>query len=695
MSPMKISRSSGVAKTSPHTANVAVCLTFFFGLIGTIVASAPAQSIPERDTRIDEIRHLDLTYSMPSFTNRAQWETRAVALRRQILVSAGLWPMPARTAMRAEVFGRIDRGEYTIEKVFFESHPGHFVTGNLYRPKNPSGRVPAILNPHGHWGYGRMENTPTASVPLRAANFARMGMVAFTYDMVGYGDSQAISHRFAPGHREGFDRAALWSVNLLGLQLWNSIRALDFLLTLPEVDPDRIGCTGASGGGTQTFLLAAVDDRVKASAPVNMISSIMQGGSLCENAPLLRIDTNNIELGALTAPRPMIMVSATGDWTRNTPAVEFPAVLGIYKLFGAENRIQTIQIDAPHNYNQASRESVYGFLARHLLGKTDSTAIAERERSAAQPAEQMVFFNRTRPAGELDERALLDSLIAEAQRQLAQEIPHNDESLARFRESFGAALAVSLMVEAPAAADVVAQRADERNDTDGAVSRRETLILTRKGRGDRVEATYWSSPGNHPIRGVALVATTEALNQAYFDRIRSMRAALLRAGHSVLVIRLFDGAQRPANNFRFFTTYNRSDDANRVQDYLTAIAYLRGRAGNAPIKIVAGGRAGLLALLARAFTPHIARMAVDVSRFDTANDDAFLEMLPIPGIRRAGDFDTAIMIARQTPLLIHNTGGRFNVDRAIESMKSSRMVRIERDAVASQELNNWVIKEKD
>ena len=152
-----------------------------------------------------------------------------------------------------------------VEKVYFESYPGHYVTGNLFRPKRIEGRVPAILNPHGHWSYGRLENSLNASIPVRAANFARLGMIAFTYDMVGYVDSQAISHRFAIGHREGtFDREMLWGVNLLGLQLWNSIRALDFLLTLPEVDPERIGATGASGGGTQTFLLAAVDERGEA-----------------------------------------------------------------------------------------------------------------------------------------------------------------------------------------------------------------------------------------------------------------------------------------------------------------------------------------------------------------------------------------------------------------------------------------------
>lgn len=666
-------------------------------MLTVLSSGAAAQGVPPRDARLDEIRHLDLKYEMPVYTTRKQWEARAVSLRQQILVSSGLWPMPHKGALRAEIFGRVDRGEYTIEKVYFESYPGHFVTGNLYRPKNPRNRVPAILNPHGHWAYGRMENTPTASLPLRAANFARMGMVAFTYDMVGYADNQAISHRFAPGHREDFDRAALWSLNLLGLQLWNSIRALDFLLTLPEVDPERIGCTGASGGGTQTFLLAAVDDRVKVSAPVNMISSIMQGGSLCENAPLLRIDTNNMELGALTAPRPMLMVSATGDWTKNTPSVEYPAILGIYRLFGAERNLRTIQIDAPHNYNQLSREAVYGWFAHHLLGASDPTRVAERERGVASLPEQMVFFGRTRPAGELDEQKLLESLIAEAQRRLKEDWPHDKESLTRFDKSYGGAFRDSIMVESPEPASILAEKLGEQVDTDGAVSKRETIALSRRGHRDRVEAIYWSPQASAAKRAAVLMLMSPTLNEADLEQSRVLRGALLRAGHAVLAIRPFDSASRPATTFKFYTTYNRADDANRVQDILTALAYLRHRAGDAPIKVIARGRAGLWALLARAVAPEISRMAVDIGRFDTARDEAYLDLLPIPGIRRAGDFATALLLAPPAPLLIHNAGGRFDVERSLTTLRKIAAgveMRAESEAMNPQDVINWLLRDE-
>ena len=244
--------------------------------------------------------------------------------------------------------------------MYFESLPGFFVTGNLYRPIG-DGPFPAILSPHGHWAYGRLENSVTASVPGRAINLARQGFVVFTYDMIGYNDSWQLEHRLFGGPRE-----KLWGLSMAGLQLWNGIRSLDFLESLPYVQRDRIGATGASGGGTQVFLLAAVDQRVAVAAPVNMISLHMQGGCLCENQPGLRVETNNVEIAATIAPRPLLMVSATGDWTSNTLEREYPAVRALYALQGAADRVHAVRFEAPHNYNRESREAVYAWMARWL-----------------------------------------------------------------------------------------------------------------------------------------------------------------------------------------------------------------------------------------------------------------------------------------------------------------------------------------
>ncbi|MGH9937077.1 MAG: alpha/beta hydrolase family protein [Blastocatellia bacterium] len=626
-----------------------------------LLALAPsgyfAQEIPKTDLRLTEIRHLDLTYDFAGYRGREEWLDRAARLKKQISVSAGLWPAPAKTPIKATIFGKVDRGDHTVEKVYFESYPGLYVTGNLYRPKNVTGKIPAVLCPHGHWTYGRLENQQLNSGPARAASFARQGYVAFAYDMVGYNDSAAISHRFAAGHRENIvDREALWSVNLLGLQLWNSLRSVDFLLTLPEVDPERIACTGESGGGTQTFLLAAVDDRVKLSAPVNMVSFLMQGGSVCENAPNLRVDTNNVEIASLMAPRPMMMVSATGDWTKNTMTSEYPAVRGIYKLFDAEDKLMAIQMDAAHNYNQPSREAVYGWFAHWFLSRVETSPIKERGSAVATINDLLVFFGRPRPENELNEPRLTESLIEAGKRQLDETQPRDAAGLERFREQFGEAFRYSMMAEFPASKDLIAGEALTIN-LNGVTM--EGLVISRRGKSDRVSAALHKSTAKQSGNSfVLLVVSDDALPETH-----SLIQSLNKAGHDVMIVRCFPGGRKIPDNVKFFTTYNRTDAANRAQDILTAIAYLKGQHPGARLSVVGLGQAGLWALLARGIAPAIDRMVVDAAQFDSSSDEAFIKSVAIPGIRRAGDFTTAVAIAPLTPLLIHNTGNKFNAEK--------------------------------
>ena len=239
------------------------------------------------DARGAVSRSVGTPYTFPGYTH-AQWTEKAAALRLQIRVATGLLPAHEPAPLNAEIFARIEREGYSVEKVHFEPFPGFFTTGNLYRPRGKSGPFPGIVSPHGHWKRGRLEDNEVGSIPARCINFARQGYAVFTYDMIGYNDSaRQIEHRYG-GAREG-----LWGLSAMALQLRNGIGAVDFLQSLPDVDPERIGCTGASGGGTQTFILSAVDPRIKVSAPVNMISATMQGGCLCENAPTLRLEATS------------------------------------------------------------------------------------------------------------------------------------------------------------------------------------------------------------------------------------------------------------------------------------------------------------------------------------------------------------------------------------------------------------------
>lgn len=591
-------------------------------------------------------------------------------------------------------------GDVTIEKVSIETRPGFYLNGNLFRPKTPAAsRIPAILCPHGHWTYGRFENTSTGSIPTRGIGLAKLGMVVLTYDMVGYGDTTAISHRFAIGHREGFDKDTLWGVNLLGLQLWNSIRALDFLQSLPDVDPQRIGATGASGGATQSFLLAAVDERVKAVAPVNMISAHMQGGSLCENAPNLRIDTNNMELGALAAPRPMLMVAATGDWTVNSPTVEYPAVRSIYQLLGEESKLHFVQFDAPHNYNQASREAAYGFFAHYFLGKSDATPVRERGITVPSLSDQVVFYGRPRPSNEKTEDALTAQIIGDAKQKLNDAMARDERSLTAYRDTYGTAFRYSLMAEYPNASQILTTplTGGPAIDIDGPISER--LALSRSEKRDRVEISIWQprrvSAGSGKNTPVTLIVTPSSSSGPALSVTRNLAAKIVSSGEIASHISCFGDLPRPPASIKFLTTYNRSPVANRVQDILTALSYLHRRFPGAPIKVAGIEEAGLWTLLARGLSPKIDRTAIDASAFENSSDAAFVEKLAVPGLRFAGDFMTAVALAEPSPLLIHHTQDAFKTDdlKAVYRWLGNESgLEISRNAVDANALAAWLLR---
>ncbi len=285
------------------------------------------------------------------------WEARADLIREGIISGAGLPDLnELRTIPRIKENQPQRMDGYTVQSMAIQSSDSTWVYGNLYKPVDYSGKLAVVLCPHGHWSnpddYGRFRE----DMQRRCAVLARMGAIVFAYDMLGYGETTEYPHN----HPEA-----------LKVQTWNSIRILDYFLSLPDVDKNRVGVTGASGGGTQTFILTAIDDRIKVAVPAVQVSAHFFGGCTCESGKPVHawngFQTNNVEIAALAAPRPMLLISDGDDWTKNTPKVEFPHIQWIYSMYDAVDKVENAHFESEvHDYGPTKRQPMYKFMIKHL-----------------------------------------------------------------------------------------------------------------------------------------------------------------------------------------------------------------------------------------------------------------------------------------------------------------------------------------
>lgn len=427
--------------------------------VGGILGSSVASRLVGQDAKpaaLRPMKDLDAHFPFQNVpTDRAAWEQRAEELRQQLRVTLGLHPMPRLPELKATIHSPRSMGDYQVEKVYFESIPGLFVTGTLYRPVGKwEGKRPGILCPHGHWPNGRFHDPAPAEVNRQLANgeerfvsaarnpiqarcvqLARMGCVVFQWDMLGYCDSQQVPMERAHGFKSRGEVDATtkdgWVLfspeaeghhqSVMGLQTLHSLRAVDFMLSLPEVDPSKLGITGASGGGTQTFIAAALEPRLQLAFPAVMVSTGMQGGCTCENASGLRVDTGNVEIAALFAPKPMGLTAAN-DWTKTMPEDGFPELKKIYSLYDAADRVALFpSLHYGHNYNHVSRVSLYNWVNR-FFGLGMPEPVLERDYSFLGRDDLTVWdAEHPEPAKGIEsERKILKWWHEESQRQLTE-----------------------------------------------------------------------------------------------------------------------------------------------------------------------------------------------------------------------------------------------------------------------------------
>jgi dienelactone hydrolase len=331
--------------------------------------------------------------SLAGAKSKDEWLKLRPKLREQYFDMLGLWPLPERTPLKAKVTGSVERDGVVIEKLHFQSKPGLYVTANLYRPKKVAGKLPAILYVCGHSGRGRDGNK--TAFQDHGMWFATNGYVCLIVDTLQLGE--------IPGKHHGtYNLERFWWQSLgytpAGVECWNGVRAIDYLVTRPEVDAERIGVTGISGGGASTIWIAAADERVKVAVPVSGMSDLESYvshrviNSHCDC--MLLVNTYQWEwttIAALVAPRPMLFANSDMDsiFPMDGNRRIIARLRDCYKMLGAPDLVDDYVSKGGHDYRPDLRVAIFQFLERHL--KKDTAKVRDAEFKPLPGRELRVF----------------------------------------------------------------------------------------------------------------------------------------------------------------------------------------------------------------------------------------------------------------------------------------------------------------
>lgn len=318
-----------------------------------------------------------------SYHDVATWAQRKVLLKQDLYAALGLANLPARPSSKPIITAKRVMDGYTVQNIAIEILPGLYVNGSLYSPSKIRGKIPVVLSPDGHWGGHRFRK----DAQLRCASIAKMGAMAFSYDLFAWGES--LLQFKSEDHR----RSLAVTIQALG-----GIRILDYLLSLDQVDKKRVGISGGSGGGNHTTLMTALDDRITLAAPVVSLSSYHFGGCPCESGMPIHQSgggTNNVELAAMAAPRPQLVVSDGKDWTDRLPEHDFPYLKKIYGYYGKAGNVENVHLpDEGHDFGISKRKALYTFLAKHFNLNLQAVQYVDGQESGVtiEPEKAMYVF---------------------------------------------------------------------------------------------------------------------------------------------------------------------------------------------------------------------------------------------------------------------------------------------------------------
>ena len=658
--------------------------TFLSGLILTHAKSPrvfPEGKQPD-DIRLKPLKDLNGHFPFKVPDSLEAWKERKAELQLRVAIANGLHPMPEKTPLKAVIHGMVKRDGFTAQKVYFQSVPGFYVTGILFRPQNAKGKLPAILCPHGHGG--RLQTHSEAKVldeikigaekfkesgrmpkVARAATLARLGNVVLLFDMIGYADnvqlSYQLAHRFVKqrSEMEGRKSWGLYSTqaelrlqSIMGLQTWNGIRALDFLAGLPDVDPKRMAVTGGSGGGTQTILLGALDERPIVGFPNGMVSTSMQGGCTCESCCLLRVGTGNVELAALFAPRPQGMTAAD-DWTKAMMSDGYPELQKLYALYGKkEDVICTDLTHFKHNYNYVSRGLMYNWFNRYLKWGLKKP-IVEQDFNLLSNEEHAVWNDEhPKPEGGDAYERKLTKWIAKRDAKLVKNMTED-----QLRLAWGTLIGR----KAPGFKNIAREKVDEVKQ-DGYIEFLDVLRLKEHRESLPVVSLYPAKKWNGRVTVWLDGKGKDGLFDATGKPVREVME-MLEAGTSVVGVDLFGQGEflekgktqdsaRVVKNPREFAgysfAYNHTLFARRVHDVMSLISWVSGFEEEKPqeVMVVAVGGIEPIALAALSQINGVKSITLESNRFRFADLKSYRDPNFLPGAVKYGDLPALMKLSR-------------------------------------------------
>lgn len=594
----------------------------------------------------------------------ADWQSKRPAYREEYFYMLGLSPLPERTPLKATITGTLTGDGFVVENLHYQSVPGLYVTGNLYRPAvvKEGEKLPAVFYVCGHSGRGRDGNK--TAYQTHGMWFARHGYVCLVVDTLQLGEIAAIHHGTYRENRWWWHSRGYTSA---GVECWNGVRGIDYLVSRPDVDPERIAVTGISGGGAATFWIAAADERVKVAVPVSGMADlpsyvsnrVINGHCDC----MFLYNTFEwpwTRIAGLVAPRPLLFVNSDAD--RIFPMDANERVINqlerLYSLYGAGDRVDSVVSVGGHAYRKDIRQGVYRFINTHLKG--DGREVTDSDVDVVDSAEGMPV----RPIEPKKLRVFPEDA----------DIP-KDQLNTTIDQSFVPAAVVSV----PAAGQFESWKATllkelrrvafrtlpERVPVAKVVSDASMSSRLETEEGITVRLEKHNGPAAAPKRILLLVqhdtSDNAATIPAWLSKLRDMNDLIYRVEPRGTGETRWTRKNPPNYVARSHVLLGRTVDTGRVWDIIATARFLRSQYRDVPIHVAGDEAAGVIVAYAALWEPEIAGVIAHKPQL-THMDPAAPQFL---NVLRVADIPDVLGMLSPRPVTIISADERLKKTAAI------------------------------